>query len=81
MPAHFENAEKSDGSKIELAFSRDWQNLKTVGNLTVKNSLQDFDVKEMYLHPSNQLQGVSKNCSTFDKILKNKDNMKRLMER
>ena len=27
------------------------------------------------------VQGVSKNCSTFDKILENKDNMIRLMER
>ena len=27
------------------------------------------------------IQGVSENCSTFDKILKNKDNMNKLMER
>ena len=27
---------------------------KTVGNLTVKNSLQDFDAREMYLHPKNR---------------------------
>ena len=27
------------------------------------------------------VQGVSKNCSTFDKILKNKDNVNKLMER
>ena len=30
---------------------------------------------------SKDVQGVSKNCSTFDKILKNKVNMNRLMER
>ena len=30
---------------------------------------------------SQALQGVSKNCSTFNRILKNKDNMNRLMER
>ena len=34
-----------------------------------------------YRKCSSALQGVSKNCSTFDKILKNKDNMNRLMER
>ena len=27
------------------------------------------------------IQGISKNCSTFDKTLKNKDNINRLMER
>ena len=27
------------------------------------------------------VQGVSKNCSTFDKILKNKDKVNKLMER
>ena len=53
MPAHFENDEKCDGSKIELDFTRCRNNLKKVGNLVVKNSLQDFDAKEMYLHSKN----------------------------
>ena len=34
-------------AKFELAFTRCQNNLKTIGNLTVKNSLQDFDAKEM----------------------------------
>ena len=41
-------------AKFELALTRYWNNLKTVGNLTVKNSLQDFDAKEMYLHSKNR---------------------------
>ena len=40
-------------AKFELAFTRVRHNLKTVRNLTVKKSLQDFDAKEMYLHPKN----------------------------
>ena len=38
--------------------------MKTVGNLTVKHSLQDFDAKEMYLHSKNQ-------SVSFQKALKN----------
>ena len=41
-------------AKFELAFTRCRNNLKTGGNSTVKNSLQEFDVKEMYLHPKNR---------------------------
>ena len=33
-------------SVSKAAFTRYRNNLKTVGNLTVKNSLQDFDAKE-----------------------------------
>ena len=40
-------------AKFELAFTRCRNNLKTVRNLPVKSSLQDFDAKEMYLHPKN----------------------------
>ena len=44
------------------------KNLKTVGNLTVKDSLQDFDAKEMYLHPRiNQSRSKSMEiCSVFN---------------
>ena len=35
---------------FELAFTRCRNNLKMIRNLTVKNSLQDFGAKEMYLH-------------------------------
>ena len=38
-------------AEFELAFTRCWNNLETVGNLTVRNSLQDFDAIERYLHP------------------------------
>ena len=41
-------------AKFELAFIRYRNNWKMVGNLTVKNSLQDFDAKEMYLHSKNR---------------------------
>ena len=54
-------------AKSELAFTRYWQNLNTVGNLMVENSLQDFDANEMYLHPKNRLvlfKSVEK-CSAF----------------
>ena len=39
-------------AEFELAFTRCRNNLKTVGNLTVRNSLQDFDAIERYLHPN-----------------------------
>ena len=35
-------------------FTRCRHNLKTVRNLTIKNSLLDFDAKEMYLRPRNR---------------------------
>ena len=38
-------------AKFELAFTRCRNNLETVGNLAVRNSLQDFDAIERYLHP------------------------------
>ena len=38
-------------AKFELAFTRCRNNLKTVRNLTVRNSFQDFDAIERYLHP------------------------------
>ena len=41
-------------AKFELAFTRYPNNLKTVGNLMVKNSLLDFDAKEMYLQSKNR---------------------------
>ena len=41
-------------AKFELAFTRCRNNLKMIGNLTVKNSLQGFDEKEMYLHSKNR---------------------------
>ena len=56
-------------AKFELAFTRCQNNLKTVGNLPVKSSLQDFDAKEVYLNPKN-LPKVSENFlfSTFSSV-------------
>ena len=66
MPAHFENDEKCDGSKI-WAFTRCRNNLKTVGNLTIRNSLQDFDAKKCsYTLTINQSRFISvEKCSVF----------------
>ena len=52
-------------AKFELAFTRCRNNLKTVGTSTVKNSLQDFDVKEMYLHPKNRSFSFQKRLKMF----------------
>ena len=54
MAVNFENGENVTVAKFELAFTRCRNNWKTVGNLTAKNSLQDFDAKEMYLQPKNR---------------------------
>ena len=65
MPAHFENGEKVTVAKFELTFTRYRQNLNTEGYLAVKDSLQDFDAKEMYLHPKNQLVSLIKDRKVF----------------
>ena len=57
-------------AELELAFTRCQNNLKTVRNLTVRNSLQDFDAIERYLlrHTLSVDQFFSKsvdNCSIF----------------
>ena len=39
--------------QTKIAFTRCRNYLKTIKNVTVKNFLQDFVVKEMYLHPKN----------------------------
>ena len=54
MPAHFENDEKCDGSIIWASVHTMPEQFENGGNLTVRNSLQDFDAKKMYLHPKNQ---------------------------
>ena len=52
-------------AKFELAFTRCRNKLKTVGNLPVKSSLQDFDVKEMYLHYKNRSVSFQKRLKMF----------------
>ena len=54
MPAHFENDEKCDGSKIWASVHTMPNNLKTVRNLPVKSSLQDFDANSVNLNPKNR---------------------------
>ena len=52
-------------AKFELAFTRCRNNLKTVGNLPVKSSLQDFDAKEACLHPKNLSVSFQKRLKLF----------------
>ena len=52
-------------AKFEPAFTRCWNNLRMIGNLTVKNSLQDFDAKEMYLHTKNRSVTFQKSRKMF----------------
>ena len=52
-------------AKFELAFTRCRSNLKMIGNLTAKNSLQDFDAKEMCLHSKNQSVAFQKHRKMF----------------
>ena len=54
MPTYSGKGENVTVVKPEPAVTQCRNNLKTEGNLTVKDSMQDFDAKEMYLHPANQ---------------------------
>ena len=65
IPPHFENGEKVTVAKFELAFTRYRSNLKTVGNLMVKKSLQSFDAKEKYVHPKNRPVSIQKRRKMF----------------
>ena len=60
MPAHFENGEKSDGSKICASIHTIPAQFENGRNFDIKNSLQDFDAKEKYLHPKNRLVSIQK---------------------
>ena len=65
MPAHFENGEKSDGSKILASvhtIPAQFENGRKFGS---KNSLQDFDAKEKYLHPKNRPVSIQKRRKMF----------------
>ena len=52
-------------AKFELAFTRNRNNLKTVGNFPVKSLLQDFDVKEVCLNPKNRSVSFQKCLKMF----------------
>ena len=53
MPAHFENGEKCDGSKILASANTMPQESENRTKFDGKNLLQDFDAKEMYPCPNN----------------------------
>ena len=52
-------------AEFELAFTRCCNNLKTVRNLTIRNSLQDFDTIERYLHPKCRSVLIQKHRKLF----------------
>ena len=52
-------------TEFELALTRCRNNLKTVRNLTVRNSLQDFDAIEAYLHPKSRSVSFQKCLKMF----------------
>ena len=54
MPAHLKTMKIVTVAKSKLAFTRCRNNLKKVGNLSVKSWLQDFDAIERYLQPKCQ---------------------------
>ena len=51
MATHFENDEKCDGSKILASVHTMQEQFDNGRKFDGKNSLQDFDAKEIYLHP------------------------------
>ena len=61
----FKAVENVTVAKLELAHARCQSNLKTVRNLTVRKSLQDFDAKEVYLNPKNRPVSFQKRREMF----------------
>ena len=54
MPVHFENGEKCDGCKVLASIHTIPEQFENGRNLDGKTSLQDFDAKEVYIHPKNR---------------------------
>ena len=65
MPAHFENGERCDGSKICTSVHTIPKNFENGRKLDGKNSLQDFDAKEVYLYPKNRPASFQKRLKMF----------------
>ena len=65
MLAHFENGEKCDGSKTWASVHMMPEQFENVRKLDGKNSLQDFDAKEVYLHPKNRYVSFQKRLKMF----------------
>ena len=51
---HFENGEKSDGSKISASVQTMPEKSENSKKFDGKNSLQNFDAKEIFLHLKNR---------------------------
>ena len=67
MPVHSENGEKCDGCKVLASIHTIPEQFENGRNLDGKTSLQDFDAKEVYIHPKNRsvsFQDPPK-CSVF----------------
>ena len=60
MPAHYENGEKCDGSKFLASVHTIPAQFENSRKFDSKNSLQDFDAKEKYLHPKNRPVSIQK---------------------
>ena len=61
MTVHFENGENVVVAKFELVFTQYWHNLKTIESTTITysvQSLQEFDVKEMYVNVKNRIASL-----------------------
>ena len=65
MPAHFENDEKCDGSKIRASVHTMPEQFENGRKFDSKNSLQDFDAKEKYLHPKDRSVSFQKRLNMF----------------
>ena len=60
MPAHFENGEKCDGSKIWASVHTMPAQFENSRKIDSKNSFQDFDAEEKYLHTKNRPVSIQK---------------------
>ena len=65
MPAHFENDEKCDSSKIRASVHTMPEQFENGRKFDSKNSLQDFDAKEKYRHPKNRSVSFQKRLKMF----------------
>ena len=65
MPAHLENGETNDGSKILVSVHTIPAQFENGRKFDSKNSLQDFDAKEKYLHPKNRPVSIQKRRKMF----------------
>ena len=64
MQALFENGERVDGSNIWASVYKMPKHFENSRKFDGKNSLQDFDAKEIYRHPKNRSVSFQK-CQQF----------------